>query len=337
MNEMQGAPKAKPLVSVVIIFLNAKRFIREAIDSVLHQSYDHWELILVDDGSTDESTRIAQSYAGLMPSNIRFLEHPGHSHRGMSASRNFGIRSGSGELIATLDSDDVWPPRKLEEQVEIMFAHPEVDMVYGRTIAWQTWSGNTKKIRRDILYPYRLQPDRVYQPPDLLANMLRGITQAPSMSNVLFRRHAFDQTRGFVDSFAGAFEDGVFMAKLLIGQKVFFSGSVWDRYRIHPESSSSIMIRQGVWFPERLKYLTWVGEFVSQSRLDGGQVRDALRVALRAHRRSVLLRFARPLHRFRSWMSLLYRPGETLTVEAGNVRIRNPFARGGSDWPPENT
>ena len=82
-----GADKA-PLVSVITIFLNANRFIREAIESVLAQDFTDFELILVDDGSTDGSSALACGYAEKFPDKISYLEHANHSNRGMSASRN---------------------------------------------------------------------------------------------------------------------------------------------------------------------------------------------------------------------------------------------------------
>jgi hypothetical protein len=78
----------KPLVSVTLIFLNAERFIEEAIESVLRQTYENWELLLVDDGSTDGSTEIARSYTEHESGKVRYLEHDRHENRGMSASRN---------------------------------------------------------------------------------------------------------------------------------------------------------------------------------------------------------------------------------------------------------
>src|SRR2546427_10186945 len=98
----------QPLVSVVIIFWNAERFLQEAFASVFAQTYPTWELLLVDDGSSDESTAIAQRYVEHHPGQVRYLEHPGHANRGMSASRNVGIRHARGPYIAFLDADDVW-------------------------------------------------------------------------------------------------------------------------------------------------------------------------------------------------------------------------------------
>src|SRR5262249_40041371 len=141
----------EPLVSVIIIFLNAEKFLQEAIESVVAQTYDHWELLLADDGSTDGSTGIARQYADHYPGKVRYLEHAGHQNRGMSASRNLGIRHAVGEYIAFLDADDVWLPHKLEEQVAILNAHPETGMVYGATQVWHSWTGDPKDIPRDSM------------------------------------------------------------------------------------------------------------------------------------------------------------------------------------------
>ena len=123
----------QPLISAITIFLNGERFIREAIDSVLAQTYQNWELLLVDDGSTDGSSAIALEYARRFPGKIRYLEHDGHQNLGMSASRNAGIRQARGKYIALLDADDVWLPLKFERQAAFMEAHPDVGLLCGRT------------------------------------------------------------------------------------------------------------------------------------------------------------------------------------------------------------
>jgi glycosyltransferase involved in cell wall biosynthesis len=99
-----------PLVSVIIIFLDEERFIQEAIESVFAQTYSHWELLLVDDGSKDASTQIARRCAETNPGRVRYLEHEDHRNRGMSASRNLGLQHAKGDFIAFLDADDVWLP-----------------------------------------------------------------------------------------------------------------------------------------------------------------------------------------------------------------------------------
>src|SRR4029077_761054 len=123
----------RPLVSAILIFFNEERFLSEAIESVLAQSYSSWELLLVDDGSTDASTGIARRYSEQHAQRVLYLEHPAHRNRGMSASRNLGIQHANGEYIALLDADDVWLSHKLERQLAILEEQTEAVMVYGAT------------------------------------------------------------------------------------------------------------------------------------------------------------------------------------------------------------
>src|SRR5215212_3295723 len=142
---------SNPLVSIIIPFLNAGKFIQEAIDSVFAQTYDNWELLLVDDGSTDASREIALLLATQHPVKVRYVEHNDHENRGACASRNLGVRNAQGEYIALLDADDVWLPHKLERQLAILDSYPEAAMVYGATQYWHSWTGNPEDIQRDYV------------------------------------------------------------------------------------------------------------------------------------------------------------------------------------------
>src|SRR5690349_4304048 len=90
--ELEDPSQHDPLVSVILIFFNCEAFLQEAIDSVLAQTYRNWELLLIDDGSTDKSTDIAKNAMHLHPCRIRYFDHIGHRNKGMSASRNEGFR-----------------------------------------------------------------------------------------------------------------------------------------------------------------------------------------------------------------------------------------------------
>ena len=109
----------EPAVSVIIIFLNEERFLPEAIESVFGQTYTNWELLLIDDGSSDGSVGIARQYARQHPNRVRYLDHEGHRNRGMSASRNFGIQHARGKYIALGDADDVWLPRNTAVRLKV--------------------------------------------------------------------------------------------------------------------------------------------------------------------------------------------------------------------------
>src|SRR5437868_4835588 len=103
-------------VSVIVSFLNAQKFLGEAIESVFAQTFRSWELLLVDDGSTDASSGLALQYVTQRPERVRYFEHEAHRNLGLPASRNVGMREARGEYVALLDADDVWLPRKLAEQ-----------------------------------------------------------------------------------------------------------------------------------------------------------------------------------------------------------------------------
>ena len=137
----------EPLVTGIIIFFNAEKFFEESIESVFAQTYKNWELLLVDDGSTDGSTAIALRYAEQHPEKVRYMEHNDHQNRGMSATRNLGIKNAKGEYIAFLDADDIWLPQKLEQQVAILEDQPEAAMIYNSTYLWYSWTGRKRRLK----------------------------------------------------------------------------------------------------------------------------------------------------------------------------------------------
>ncbi len=111
----------RQLVSVVIPVYNGERHIKDAIDSVLAQTYSQVELIVVDDGSTDNTKSLIKEYEGV--------EYRYQKNAGQAAARNSGIKHSRGEFVAFLDADDVWLPDKLEKQVPL-FSDPSVGLVY---------------------------------------------------------------------------------------------------------------------------------------------------------------------------------------------------------------
>jgi glycosyltransferase involved in cell wall biosynthesis len=114
----------QPLVSVIIAVKNGERYLPHAMDSVRAQTYENYEVIVVDGQSTDNTERIARSYP-----RTRFL---GQSGQGLAAAWNTGLAAAHGELIAFLDHDDYWPPHKLSLQVDYLTRHPEIQFVIGR-------------------------------------------------------------------------------------------------------------------------------------------------------------------------------------------------------------
>lgn len=103
------------LVSIIMPTYNCGRFIRESIDSVLAQTYEYWELLIIDDCSTDETERIVGAYSDPR---IRYMRN--ERNMGAALTRNHGLREAQGKYIAFLDSDDLWLPTKLERQIAFM-------------------------------------------------------------------------------------------------------------------------------------------------------------------------------------------------------------------------
>jgi glycosyltransferase involved in cell wall biosynthesis len=117
-----------PLVSVIIPVYNYDRYLGEAIESVLDQTYKNVEVIVVDDGSTDRSGEVAKSYADR---NVRYQYQ---AHSGIGPARNQGVEMAEGDFIAFLDADDRWPEEKLERQLRAFENDPALEMVYGQAL-----------------------------------------------------------------------------------------------------------------------------------------------------------------------------------------------------------
>jgi glycosyltransferase involved in cell wall biosynthesis len=267
---------AAPRVSVVIIFLDAAAFLREAIESVLAQSYGDWELLLVDDGSTDASAAIAGEYVERLPGRVRYLTHPGRENRGMSASRNLGIRHSAGELVALLDADDVWLPDKLERQVAILDANPEAAMVYGPAQWWYGWTGRPEDEVRDFIHYLGVPAEALVSPPDLLVGLLDDEGISPCTCSMLIRREVLHEVGGFEESFRGLYEDQALCAKICLRWPVYAAGECWYRYRQHPGSACSIAERTGTRGPTRLVFLDWLAGYLDAQEPVDPMVREAL-------------------------------------------------------------
>lgn len=112
------------LVSVIIPAYNAERFIGQAIQSVLDQTYTNWELVIINDGSTDNTAEIVKEFDDPRVTYIY------QENRGLSAARNTAIRNANAEIIALLDSDDLWEPEFLEKMMGLIERHPDAAAVY---------------------------------------------------------------------------------------------------------------------------------------------------------------------------------------------------------------
>lgn len=253
------------MVSVVTIFLDAEQFIEEAIGSVLEQTCGNWELLLVDDGAKDGSTQIARRYAEKFPDRIRYVEHHGHENRGMSESRNLGIQRARGEFVAFLDADDVWLPRKLEQQVTALGSQPRAAMVYGPSFEWHGWTGKQHDRDLDRLQDLGVPMNTLLEPPQLVGAVLRNEDRSPRTCSVLLRREAVNAVGGFEARFRGLYEDQAFFSKLCLRYPVFAIPQCYDKYRRHEDGCCQAAVRAGQHKAARLSYLNWLADYLKQS------------------------------------------------------------------------
>ncbi|MCK6626364.1 MAG: glycosyltransferase [Anaerolineae bacterium] len=115
------------LISIIVPVYNGQAFIGETIQSVQSQTYQHWEMLIVDDGSTDDTRQVIETYLG--DRRIRYLYQ---TNRERAAARNYGLKVAQGKYIAFLDADDLWLPDKLKTQVAYLEAHPEIGLCFTR-------------------------------------------------------------------------------------------------------------------------------------------------------------------------------------------------------------
>ncbi|MDD5454425.1 MAG: glycosyltransferase [Candidatus Ratteibacteria bacterium] len=132
----------EPLISVIIPAYNRAKFLEEAVKSVLAQTYKNWELIIVDDGSTDDTSEVVKKF---LDERIIYLHQ---DNKGASAARNKGILKAKGEYIAFLDSDDMWLPQKLQKQLEVFNKSRFKPGVVYTGIQYMDYKGNLKKQRK---------------------------------------------------------------------------------------------------------------------------------------------------------------------------------------------
>ena len=206
-----GARPAEPLVSVIIAVRNGEQFLGAAIESALAQSWARCEIVVVDGDSSDRSRDIARSYA-----QVRLIAQ---RSRGFAGAWNEGIVAASGSLIAILDSDDLWDPRKIELQVRALAQHPECGYAVVRT--------------RFLRMPGAPLPpgfDRV----DMEADH-----SAPYPSAMLARRETFDQVGLFDESLRIASDIEWFRKARDMGIEPVNMPEVLLHRRIHESNLSS--------------------------------------------------------------------------------------------------
>lgn len=258
------------------------------MDSVFAQRFDGWELLLVDDGSTDSSAEIARRQVGRRPGWVRYLQHPGGANLGISASRKLGMDAARGSFVAFLDGDDVWLPDKLGEQTALMREHPDVGLVYGPVQLWHSWSETSTAA--DHFVDLGVTPETLVPAPRLLPQLIENRYQSPTTSGSMLRRDVVDRVGGVDVRFRGMYEDQVLFTKVLAVSDTYVSGRCWTRYRQREDSLSAQFEDSVPHEVGRLVYLRWAEDYLAATGTTDPEVWRSLRRELFAARRPRLNR-----------------------------------------------
>jgi glycosyltransferase involved in cell wall biosynthesis len=258
-----------PKISVIIPFLNMRRFLSDAVESVYAQTVPDWEIVLVDDGSNDGSAEAAREYARRDPERVRALLPGSTDGHGASAARNRGLKIARGEFLAFLDADDIWLPEKLGRQWQILEEAPRAAMTFARVHYFFENPAEGKGWDQ----PFAPLEDRVYDPPELTVEFLRDANVYPCPTATLIRRSALLAVGGFEERFRKVRTDMAVWAKLSLNFPVRADSAFVARYRQHGQSSVAQLFSDPVAHQKNeLEFWSWLLGYLE--RFPGGIRRE---------------------------------------------------------------
>ena len=234
-----------PTVSIILPTYNRAAFLPEAFEAIRAQTFGDWELIVVDDGSTDETRELVPQLTAEFSQPLRYIYQ---ENQGAYGARNTGLDHATGKYIAFYDSDDLWLPHHLKDCAEALEANSDVDWVYGACRIVDHATG--KEIAPSTFYvdgkprPFmnlRTRPAeklRVIEDEQVLPCMMMHGTYS-GLQNSMIRANAFDGVRFEAQSRNEA-EDQLFVIRCLrAGKKLGYFDAIHVEYRVHDNNSSA--------------------------------------------------------------------------------------------------
>ncbi len=212
-------------VSVIIPTCNYARYLSEALDGVLNQTYKDFEIIVVDDGSVDHTREVVEKYQKEFPGLIRYFHQ---ENQGSSTARNTGIKNSHGKYIAFLDADDVWLPTKLKIQITEFENDPQVDLLFTNAFLVNSNGSDSKKkyVRK---YEFSFKPDEMFE-----QLLLRNFVP---LSSVIVKRYIIDKI-GMFDTAQIYSEDFEWLLRVTRDHRADFINECLVKYRVHPQNKS---------------------------------------------------------------------------------------------------
>ena len=228
---MPRSSQTASVVSVIIATRNYASYLPEAVGSLTAQTFTRWDCVIVDDGSTDDTDRVAAELAAGDP-RVRYLAQPA---RGVSAARNTGLRASKGRFVQFLDADDWLAPGKLEHQARSLTANPDIDVIYGSE---RPVLGNAHSPA-----PLLQEPRPSGSGDELVSELLASNPMV--MSAPLFRRSVLDRVQGFDETLTLNEDWDLLLRIALSGARFRFDPAIASLayVRLHPGSASANRLR----------------------------------------------------------------------------------------------
>jgi cellulose synthase/poly-beta-1,6-N-acetylglucosamine synthase-like glycosyltransferase len=291
-----------PKVDIIIPAYNAAKYLPSAIESVIAQTFDDWKILLVDDGSTDDTREVISSFADRLGERLQYIYQ---NNKGLPAARNTAIRNSTAEFLALLDADDVWLPSRLEESVKSFEGRPQCGLSYGM-IRYIDVEGKTSE------WEDRRQKNAEGR---IAAQIYMRKVNLPCPT-VTFRRLCVAEV-GLFDETMRATEDRDMWLRIALKYEVCFIERVIAHYRLSPTSMSTDLNRM---LTAQLKFVekhrgapgcgTWQRRealgFIYRQYADSLSARKQLGAALRSSLRALAL-FPFDLNNARAAASIVMR------------------------------
>jgi len=214
-----------PLVSIITASYNSQPYIAHTIRSVQQQTYTNWEMIIVDDCSTDNSLELIEEF--LKDPRVKLLRH--NKNKGIVAARNYAIERSGGNIIAILDSDDIWMPYKLERQIAIYRKTPGTAMVYSD---YDYINDDGQSLNKIIRAPAKVGYYDILKSCSI--GCLTSTYNVDVLGKIYFRQHGHEDYILWLDILKRGFE-------------AINAGEILARYRITRNSISSNKVRAAKW------------------------------------------------------------------------------------------
>ncbi len=286
-----------PLVSVIVPFYNQIQFLQQSIESVLNQSFKDWELLLIDDGSTDESPRIAEKFVQQFPDKIFLFTQPERKNLGASNARNIGVKNVRGSYVTFLDSDDVLTPQAIEKELAAFERCEDADVVCGTMKFWYSWTPDKKKTDLEFMVNLGLEPEKLYLPPALLIHNLLAIGRKPGINCIMMKRDFINQIGAFEGNFRHVCEDQVFWAKVSLNAKIYVIDECLAKYRQHENSSCALLIKNNKENENWKAFLEWFENYLKEKNVQDQEVWNAFKFCRKSIRFQSRLRFLKKIYR----------------------------------------